>query len=242
MNAVETKPHNQEKAKYVQSIFKKIAHKYDLLNNLMTIGLHKKWKTITIKLALKENKNINNAIDLCSGTGDLALILKKLVPSVKIQCIDSCKEMLKIAKEKFRLHNYNNFELLLEDIDNLSLNNNSYDLVTIGFGLRNLINKELCLEKAYNLLKPNGIFACIDLGHPTNIIWKQIYYLFFFKFVPMLGQLFAKDKEAYTYLPNSLLNWYKQEELKNKLLSIGFNKVYYIDFLGGVVASHIAVK
>lgn len=240
MPTTEAKLKNQDT--YVQSMFRKIAGKYDLLNNLMTMGLHNKWKEQTIKLALKEKNDINNVIDLCSGTGDLALILKKLCPSLKIKCIDSCKEMLKIAEEKFKLKNYNNYEFLIEDIDNISLHNGTYDLITIGFGLRNLANKELCLEKAYNLLKSNGVFACIDLGHPTNILWKEVYYLFFFKIIPLLGHFFAKNKEAYTYLPNSLLSWYKQEELKNKLLSIGFRKVYYVNFLGGVVASHIAVK
>ena len=225
-------------------MFNKIAEKYDLLNNLMTFGLHKKWKEEAIKLALKEKKNPENVLDICSGTGDLAIIIKKLYPDIKntkITCIDNSSEMVRIAEKKFKTLEINNINILLSSFEDLS-KNSSYDLITIGFGLRNLIDKEAAIEKIYDLLNTGGIFACIDLGHPNNIIWQKLFFFYFFKIVPKLGAIFARDKEAYTYLPASLMSWYKQEELKNIILKKGFQKCYFKNILGGAVAIHVAVK
>ena len=226
----------------IHKMFVKIATKYDLLNNLMTISLHKKWKKEMIRLALKEIPNPKNAIDLCSGTGDLAIIINELYQNTNILCIDNCNEMLKIAKDKTQKLNLKNVNFLLSNVEDLSHNEFKSDLITIGFGLRNVINKEKCIENIYKILNNNGVFACIDLGHPTNLIWKKIFFYYFFNIVPKLGQIFAKDKDAYSYLPNSLLTYYNQEELKQILLKKGFRKCYYKNILGGIIAIHIAVK
>ena len=231
-----------KKSKDINNMFSKIARNYDLLNDLMTFGLHNKWKKETIRLATKETKTINSALDLCTGTGDLAIILNKQNPQIKIHSIDNCKEMLDIAKKRTEKLNAKNIEFLLTDSEELSYKSQTFDLVTIGFGLRNIINKEKCLENVFKVLKDNGIFACIDLGHPDNFLWAKLYFLYFFKFVPKLGELFARNKDAYTYLPTSLKTWYKQEELKDLILKKGFKKCYYKNFLGGILAVHIAVK
>ncbi|MBI1857546.1 MAG: ubiquinone/menaquinone biosynthesis methyltransferase [Candidatus Melainabacteria bacterium] len=230
----------QNKEVYVNNMFTDIANKYDLLNNLMTFGLHKIWKKNVIKLAISENNTLNNVIDLCCGTGDLALITSKLLPNAKIVCVDNCQTMLDIANNKFK--NLNNITTLKSNIDEINWNPLSIDLITIGFGLRNLSNRENCITMAYRILKQNGVFACIDLGHPSNKLWKSIYYIFFFKIVPLLGEIFAKNKEAYSYLSSSLLSWYTQEELSTLLLKHGFKKAYYKNIMGGAIAIHIAIK
>lgn len=231
----------KNKPAYVNKMFNKIADKYDLLNNLITFGLHKKWKEKTVQLALHENSSITDVLDLCTGTGDLALTTKKLIPKANITCIDNADNMLEIAQKRFQ-HFNNSFTIYNRDIHNLNLKDTSFDLITIGFGLRNLTERERCLEKSYSLLREGGVFACLDLGYPTNIFWKSIYFTFYFKIIPILGKLFAKDKEAYTYLVESLFSWYKQEELKELLLSKGFKKTYYKNILGGAIAIHIAIK
>lgn len=236
-----SKSKNQDKT-YINQMFAKIANKYDFLNNLISLSLHKQWKKEAIMLAIKERGNIEKALDLCSGTGDLALILKELSPNTYIISLDSCKEMLEILKNKILKGQITNFETVLGDAENPNYKEASFDLISIGFGLRNLTNKELCIKNSYKLLKTHGVFVCIDLGHPKNLFWKKIYYAFFFKAVPTLGSIFAKNKEAYSYLPNSLLSWYTQEELTSLLYKSGFKKAYFKNILGGAVAIHIAVR
>ena len=236
------KSNESNKTEFVNKMFAKIAAKYDLLNNLMTLGLHKKWKEDAIKLALNENIIPRVALDLCSGTGDLAITLHKYSPKTLITCIDNCKEMLNITNEKIKLLKIKNITLSLGDCEKLNYAPSSVDLITIGFGLRNLVNKEECLNSFLKILNNGGIFTCLDIAHPENLIWSTIYNLYFFKIIPILGQSFAKDKEAYTYLPNSLLSWYKQNDLKELILKTGFKRCYYKNIVGGIAAIHIAVK
>ena len=231
-----------DKASYVNEIFAEIAEKYDLLNNLMTFGLHNKWKEKTIDLALKEIKSPETALDLCSGTGDLALILNNKSPKTKITAVDNCNRMLDIAKAKIENLKIKNINLLLADCENLPFYSWSFDLITMGFGLRNLVDKEKCLSSIFGFLKPDGVFACVDLGYPVNSLWQKLYFFYFYNIVPKLGQSFANNKDAYTYLPESLKTWYKQEELKELILKTGFKKCYFKNLLGGAVVIHIAVK
>ena len=231
-----------DKALYVNQMFAEIAHRYDLLNNLMTFGLHNKWKEKTIDLAVKEVNNPKLALDLCSGTGDLAIILSKKVPEIKITCVDNCSEMLNLAKGKIKTLKIENIDFQLADSENLPFYSWSFDLVTMGFGLRNLVNKEQCLKNIFGFLKPGGVFACIDLGYPSNHLWQKLYFFYFYNLTPKIGELFAKNKDAYTYLPGSLKTWYRQEELKDLILKTGFKKCYFKNLLGGAVAIHIAVK
>ena len=230
------------KAEFVNKMFARIATKYDLLNNLMTLGFHKKWKEKAIKLALSENNTPIHALDLCCGSGDLAILLQKYSPKSMITCLDNCQEMLNITNKKIKTLGINNITVELADCENLNISPSSIDLITIGFGLRNLINREKCLHSFLKMLTPGSVFACIDLAYPENPIWSTIYNFYFFKIIPLLGKLFAKDIEAYTYLPTSLLSWYKQNELKELLVKTGFKKSYYENIFGGIAAIHIAVK
>ncbi len=230
------------KGEFVNKMFANIATKYDLLNNLMTLGMHCKWKESLIKYALTENNCPKIALDLCSGTGDLAILLHKYSPKTKIICIDNCIEMLNIASEKLKNKNISNIEVLNAGCENLNYSDSSIYLITIGFGLRNLQNKEQCIKTSYKSLKENGVFACLDISSPENKLWSKLYKSYFFKVIPQLGALFAKDKEAYTYLPESLLSWYKQSELLDILKKTGFKKSYYKNILGGVAAIHIGIK
>ena len=227
---------------YVNTLFSGIARKYDLLNNLMSLGFHKKWKEKAVRLALKESTHPVEALDICSGTGDLALLLSRLSPLTKITCVDNCNEMLTLLEKRIHEQGIKNISLCCGDVTNLKYDNETFDLITVGFGLRNLPLKEKCLRDVYRILKSGGVFACIDLGHPQNLIWNKIYLWCFFKLVPILGQIFAKNKEAYSYFAHSLASWYKQEELKDLLLKTGFKKCYFKNILGGIVAIHIAVK
>jgi demethylmenaquinone methyltransferase/2-methoxy-6-polyprenyl-1,4-benzoquinol methylase len=236
------KSNTSGKSTYVNNLFSKIAKKYDLLNNLMTFGRHLKWKEDGIKLALKEVKDCNKALDLCTGTGDLSIILNKLSPKTEIIASDYCDEMLQILEKKIINHDLKNINVKKIDSESIDFPKSTFNLVTIGFGLRNLVNKEKCIESIYSVLKKDGVFMCIDLGHPVNPIWRKIFFTYFYNLVPKMGELFARDKDAYTYLPESLKTWYTQEELKEILLKKGFTKCFYKNIFGGVVAIHIAKK
>lgn len=231
-----------DKAEYINQMFNTIAPKYDLLNLLMTFGMHYKWKEDAIKLGLKEVQLPKNALDICTGTGDLAILLKKHSPETEITCIDNSKNMIELAEKKFSKLRLKNISLITKNFEASTFNQESFDFISIGFGLRNLIDKEKSTKSVFNLLNKNGVFACIDLGYPTNKFWQNIYFTYFFNTVPKLGEVIAKNKDAYTYLPNSLKSWLKQEELKSLLLNTGFKKCYFKNILGGIIAIHIAVK
>ena len=241
MVQVEEKSIENKKA-FINEMFANIAEKYDLLNNLITFGMHNLWKKKAVSLALSEIDEPKYALDLCAGTGDLSIILKKNCPNIKITCVDNCLSMLKLAQNKFEKHNIFDIEPINLDCENLKLPGSSFDLITISFGLRNLINKPKALSSIYSLLKPCGVFTCLDLGFPKNILWQKVYYFYFFNLVPKLGQMFAQNKEAYTYLPSSLNAWYKQEDLKELILKTGFTRCYFKNILGGAIAIHIAIK
>ena len=231
-----------EKKTFINKMFAKIAPKYDLLNNLMTFGMHNAWKEEAVKLALSETDDPKFGLDLCSGTGDLSIILKKYSPNMKVTSADNCLEMLNIAQRKFEKLGLSDIELLDLDCENIKPSLGSFDLITIGFGLRNLIDKQKFLSIVNSLLKPCGIFVCIDLGYPVNVFWQKIYFFYFYNVIPILGKIFASDKEAYTYLPASLATWYRQEDLKKLMTKSGFKRCYFKNILGGVVAVHVAVK
>ena len=244
MNLADTKSIAMKNTEEINEMFSRIAEKYDLLNNLMTFGLHKIWKEAAIKLALKEIKTHKPegpqyALDLCSGTGDLALALSKLSPNTNICCIDNCIPMIDLLKTKIK---NKRISLILGDSENLNIEKKPFDLISIGFGLRNLSNRILSLENIYKHLEDGGIFVCIDLGHINNYVWKKMFNIYFYKIVPFLGKVLTKDKDAYLYLPTSLESWYKQEELKDLILKTGFKKCFYKNIAGGAVAIHIAVK
>jgi len=231
-----------DKAEYINQIFNMIAPKYDLLNLLMTFGMHYKWKEDAIRLGLKEVKSPNNALDICTGTGDLAIILKKYSPETEITCIDNSKNMIELAGKKFNKLKLENISLVTSNFESSVFKQGAFDFISIGFGLRNLIDKEKSTELIFNLLNKSGVFVCIDLAYPTNKFWQNLYFSYFFNTVPKLGELIAKNKEAYSYLPNSLKTWLKQEELKSLLIKTGFKKCYFKNILGGIVAIHVAVK
>lgn len=242
INKIKDKNQNSE----IVEMFSAISEKYDLLNNLMTFGMHKTWKEKSINLALKYlnncPNNCNNVLDFCCGTGDLTILLKKLKPQANIICSDLSKNMLELANSKFTKNRFNGIKIICENAEEIDHGKGIFDLAMVGFGLRNVNNKEKCLDAIYDSLRAGGVFMCIDLGHPINPIWNKIYSLLFNSITPILGMVFAKNKAAYTYLPESLNTWYKQDELRQLLLNKGFKECNVTNFLGGVVSTHIAIK
>lgn len=231
-----TLPSQENKEQFVYKLFSQLANNYDLMNNLMTGGLHILWKREACELALKNNSN--EILDLACGTGDMSFALNKISPEANIIGLDFCQEMLDIAidkntSEKIKFIQGNALELNLPD--------NSFDSVIISYGLRNMSDYKKCLEEIYRVLKPTGKLVILDMSHPNKLMnilsWPHRHIV-----IPVLGRIFAQDSDSYKYLVNSINIYLNQEELKDLLVNLGFREVNYKNFMGGVSALHTGVK
>jgi len=231
-------PDTKQKPDYVQNLFSRVAGYYDLMNDVMSFGMHRVWKHEAIrKLRLKDNDSV---LDVCCGTGDLEAYLHKANPNIKITGLDFCQNMLDIARKRFSEKPYN-IDLIQGDAMALPFPNESFDSVIISYGLRNVANYELCLSEMQRVLKKNGRLVVLDMSHPTPFVAKLSS---FYRYVvmPQMGKLVANDPDAYRYLSNSIKFYLNQTELKNLMTGVGLHKVDYENKMGGICAIHWGSK
>ncbi len=210
----------------VRQLFNNIAEKYDLLNRIISVGIDTRWR----KKALKEVKNTNPEIllDLASGTGDFAVIASKELPSLKkIYALDISENMLKLAEEKFRKKLKIPYELILGEAEKLPFPDNSIDLITIGFGIRNFENPTKALEEMFRVLKPRKKVVIIEPTTPEIPVWKNIFSFYFHNIVPIYGKIIANNKQAYQYLPNSVDKFPTKKDFLELCKPMGFRNIYY---------------
>lgn len=223
-----------KKPLFIKNLFNLISKDYDKLNDIMSFGLHKAIKKDSIKnLKLNQNAKI---LDLCTGTGDLAGILKKQYPQAQITGVDFSEKMLEIAKEK-----HPNIEFKEADCSQLPFEDGPFDLCIISFGLRNTENIQKVLSEIYRVLKKDGYFINIDLGKPPqllNIFCKPYMYLW----VALLGKLFHGDVTPYKYLAVSNEDFPSQNQLVKIFKDTGFSDVKNKNYLLGQIASQICRK
>lgn len=237
----------EDKATYVNDLFSRIASKYDLLNDLMTLAMHKAWKNRLVDLVSEGIKDSKNAkvLDLCTGTGDIAdLWIKKPYVS-EVIAVDSCSAMLEQGYEKLQ-KKYSTkvpkLTMLQADAMQLPFPDNHFDAVTVGFGLRNVKDPDVAIREIFRVLKPSGFLGSLDLGHPRIPMISNIYKNLFLKFIPALGKNIARDKDAYQYLVDSLKTWPPQQQFSQALYEFGFNRSFYEDIMLGAIAIVIAQK
>lgn len=233
----------EKKSEYVQTNFNQIAGKYDLFNDLNSFFLHRVWKNSIIGEIRKNSKNESlQCLDLCCGTGDISLRLIEMQESSKVFSVDFSENMLSIAQK--RLEKYPKSTVQFGDATNLKdFNDDSFDAVTIGFGLRNVNQLEKTLSEVFRILKPGGIFINLDVGKVKNPIIKIFADFYFFKIVPIMGYLIWGGKnEMFDYLPVSSLKYPGQDELKSIMEKNRFQNVKYRDFVFGNVTMHTGVK
>ncbi len=231
-------PKNRDKSKYVEEKFDVIAKKYDLFNDLITFGLHRYWKKFMVRQAgLTSNEE---CLDLCCGTGDICREILRQHPECRITGLDFSREMLKIAESK----NPSNptIEYLQGDAMKLPFPDTYFDAVTMGYGLRNVSNLNNCLKNIFSVLKPGGVFVNLDVGKVRLPMIDGINKFYFFRVVPMIGNILIKGEEMFQYLPNSSLKYPNQELLKKVLLDTGFKQVDIYDFIFGASTVHVAYK
>ncbi len=228
------------KKEQVTKMFNAISKEYDSLNRVISFGIDIKWRKKVVEIIGKTNPN--SILDIATGTGDLAIHLTKTTAS-KIVGLDISEGMLKVGQKKIeKLHLKNTIELLLGDSEKIPFKNNSFDAVTVAFGVRNFEDLEKGLSEIYRVLKPNGTFVVLETSVPTKTPYKQGYIFYATKILPLIGKLFSKDKVAYTYLSNSATTFPYGKAFNNILQKIGFIDIVNKPQTFGVASIYIAKK
>ncbi len=237
----QTIPTSEKKGK-VAEVFHSVAVNYDLMNDLMSLGLHHLWKQLAIKICrAREGHRI---LDLAGGTGDLTARLNPLVgDSGKIVLADINRAMLQRGRDRLIDHGIiHNVEYIQADAEHLPFPDNYFDRVVIGFGLRNVTEKVNALRSMYRVLKPGGFLLVLEFSHPTSALFKKIYDAYSFNVIPKLGNFIAKDEESYRYLVESIRVHPDQETLVSMMHEAGFEDCHYHNLTAGIVAIHQGYK
>jgi len=228
----------QNKKGLVQDVFNKVYDKYDLMNDIMSLGIHRKWKKNLINM-MNPSKN-QKLIDVACGTGDIAkLFLKSVNNDAHITCVDPNKGMITKGKEK--LKNYKNLNWLISSAENLPIIDNEFDFYSISFGLRNTKDLNKTLKEAHRVLKPGGRFLCLEFSkiHNSNL---DFIYKTYSKFIPNIGKIIVGEKEPYEYLIQSIENFVNQDELVDLMKQNNFKKCSYRNLSGGIASIHSGWK
>lgn len=221
-------------------MFDNIAPKYDFLNQLLSLGIHKGWRKKAVGL-LKEYQP-KQMLDIATGTADFAIEAMKLNPD-KVTGVDISEGMLKLGMEKVtKLGLQNKIELKVGDSENLPFTNNTFDAITVGFGVRNFENLEKGINDIYRVLKPSGHIAILEFSKPRKFPIKQVYNFYFKYITPLIGKVFSKDNSAYTYLPESVNAFPDGEDFLNVLRKAGFKECKAIPQTFSVASIYIARK
>ena len=226
-----------EKQKLVNNVFNSVAHKYDLMNDLTSLGIHRSWKSNLINwLAPQSSQNL---ADIAGGTGDIAYrFLNAGGKSAHI--FDINKEMIQVGKQKYK--NIENLNWTVASAENIPALDNSFERATMSFGLRNITNRSKSLGEIYRILKPGGRFICLEFSHVENDFFKKFYDLWSFKIMPLIGDEVTSNKQAYTYLVESIRKFPPQAELSHMFSEVGFSRVKYRNLSNGIVALHSGWK
>jgi len=228
----------QNKKGLVQNVFNKVYDRYDLMNDFMSLGIHRMWKKNLINL-MNPSPN-QKLLDVACGTGDIAKIfLNHVNKDYQITCIDPNKEMIKEGKKKLR--NFKGIKWIIAPAERIPLPKNTFDFYTISFGLRNTKSINKALSEAYRVLKPGGKFLCLEFSKIQNPNLEFIYENYS-KLIPTIGKLIVGEKEPYEYLVQSIKNFVNQEELIDLMVKNNFTKCNYRNLSGGIVSIHSGWK
>ena len=228
----------QNKKGLVQNVFDKVYSQYDLMNDFMSLGIHRIWKKNLLNMMNPHDNQ--NLIDVACGTGDVAkLFLNFVNKSSKITCVDPNKGMLKKGKEK--LKDFKNLKWINASAENLPVKDDSFDFYTISFGLRNTKNLNWALKEAYRVLKPGGRYLCLEFSKIQNSSLNFLYKNYS-KIIPSIGKIVVGESEPYDYLIKSIEDFVSQEELLDLLKKNNFKECSYRNLSGGIVSIHSGWK
>ncbi len=228
----------QNKKGLVQNVFDQVYDQYDLMNDFMSLGIHRLWKKSLLNM-MNPSQN-QNLIDVACGTGDIAkLFLNYVNKSSQITCVDPNKQMINKGKEK--LNKFKNLKWIISTAEKLPINNNNFNFYTISFGLRNTKNLNKALAEAYRVLKPGGRYLCLEFSKIQNSDLEFIYKNYS-KLIPSIGKFVVGEEKPYKYLIKSIENFINQDELINLMKKNGFKKCTYRNLSGGIVSIHSGWK
>lgn len=231
----------QSKEERVHHVFEKIYSNYDSMNAIISFNRHLSWrKDVMKRMNVVEG---TQALDVCTGTGDWAISLANETGAIgRVTGLDFSENMLKVAKHK-------NDELSLEQLDfihgnamELPFEDNTFDYVTIGFGLRNVPDYQTVINEMYRVTKPGGKVVCLETSQPTLIGWRQLYFFYFRFIMPLFGKIFAKSYKEYAWLHESAKDFPNKKELKKMFVKANFSNIEIKSYSGGVAAMHMATK
>lgn len=231
-----------QKAEKVAEVFHSVAAKYDLMNDVLSGGLHRLWKRFTIELS--GVRPGNRVLDIAGGTGDLTRKFSSLVgPTGEVVLADINDSMLKVGRDRLLDKGVaGNVQFVQADAEALPFPDNHFDVVTIAFGLRNVTRKENALRSMLRVLKPGGRLLVLEFSKPGNPLLAKAYDTYSFSFMPLAGKLITSDADSYRYLAESIRMHPDQETLKAMMVEAGFERVTYHNMTGGIVALHRGIK
>jgi demethylmenaquinone methyltransferase/2-methoxy-6-polyprenyl-1,4-benzoquinol methylase len=244
----------QQRGPKVNALFDKIARRYDLINDLQSFGLHRYWKRRLIQLG--NLKSGTKALDICCGTADLALAMARA--GAEVVGLDFSEQMLRVAESRAEAQanltksrpRMSNTEtrgavtptFIRGDAQRIPFPDDSFEIVTVGYGLRNLASWEAGLEEMLRVTRAGGRLLVIDFGKPENVLWRSAYYAYLRSIVPVLGRVFAGSWSAYAYILESLKHYPAQQGVARKMRELGMSNVRVIDLVGGVMSINCGEK
>ncbi|HZF00571.1 MAG TPA: bifunctional demethylmenaquinone methyltransferase/2-methoxy-6-polyprenyl-1,4-benzoquinol methylase UbiE [Methylomirabilota bacterium] len=230
----------EQRAAKVNDLFASIARRYDLLNDLQSFGLHRLWKRRVVRLA--KVKSGDRALDLCCGTGDISFALAK--NGAETTGLDFSEKMLEVAQSRFENSKLKiqNIKFTQGDAQQVPFPDNSFDAVTVGYGLRNLASWGRGVDEMVRVAKPGGRIVVLDFGKPPNFLWRKIYFAHLRCSVPLIGLLFCGNSQAYAYILESLKNYPAQLAIAGKMRGLKLANVRVINLLGGAMAINYGEK
>jgi demethylmenaquinone methyltransferase / 2-methoxy-6-polyprenyl-1,4-benzoquinol methylase len=232
----------EDKVAMVRGVFDSVASQYDIMNDLMSFGIHRIWKRVAVQLSnVREGDKV---LDLAGGTGDLTTLFHKRVgPTGMVTLADINAAMLRTGRDRLINRGLTrNLQFAQVNAECLPFEDNTFDCVCIGFGLRNVTDKDAALRSMARVLKPGGRVIVLEFSHPIDPITEKIYDFYSFNLLPKIGGVVAKDEESYRYLAESIRMHPKQDDLKQMMENAGLERCEYFNMTQGIVAVHRGYK
>jgi demethylmenaquinone methyltransferase/2-methoxy-6-polyprenyl-1,4-benzoquinol methylase len=231
-----------EKTRRVVGVFDSVADRYDLMNDLMSAGIHRIWKNKFVRLMHPSPRK--RLLDVAGGTGDIAFRYRKQAgKDARITVFDLNHEMLGVGQKRAIDRGYlSGFEWVEGNAEKLPFADRQYDLYSISFGLRNVTRIDDALAEAYRVLKPGGQFFCLEFSQVKNDALRKLYDLYSFNVLPTIGEIVAKDRDSYQYLSESIRQFPAREALAKRMEAVGFEQVRVITLSAGIAAIHVGAK
>jgi demethylmenaquinone methyltransferase/2-methoxy-6-polyprenyl-1,4-benzoquinol methylase len=231
----------EDKKAAVESMFDSIAWKYDFLNHFLSFNIDRLWRRRAIKIISHSYKS-PNILDVATGTGDLAIAAMKLNPA-KITGIDISRKMLEIGKEKVEKKGFTGkIDLIQGDSEKIPFINNTFDVAMVAFGVRNFSDPVKGLSEMNRVIRNGGMIMVLEFSKPKGFPIKPLYNFYFRNILPFFGRLFSKDKDAYNYLPDSVMKFPDNEEFLKLLVKAGWSETHQVKLTGGVASIYTGIK